>query len=132
MSEGPTVLVCGGRDFSDRSLMFDTLDDVFLNREHYHYTHADGNWLPFVTIISGGARGADALAKDYAAVNWCSFREYPAQWKDHGRAAGMIRNRRMLDEEQVDLVVAFPGGKGTAHMVKLAKARGIEVIEVEK
>lgn len=55
---------------------------------------------------------------------------HPADWKRHGRAAGPIRNQKML-EEKPEMVVAFPGGKGTADMVKKAGQAGIEVFVVE-
>lgn len=83
-----------------------------------------------MTIISGGARGVDSAAIDWAVVNWCPFKEYKADWQQYGKAAGVIRNRQMLDEGKPDLVVAFPGGKGTAHMVSIAKERGIPVKEI--
>lgn len=56
---------------------------------------------------------------------------FEADWHTHGRAAGPIRNRRMIEEGKPDLVVAFPGGRGTANMVNQARAAGIEVREVE-
>lgn len=58
-----------------------------------------------------------------------SFKEFPADWDKYGKRAGYLRNVQMLDEGKPDLVVAFPGGKGTAMMVKLAKERGVRVIE---
>jgi hypothetical protein len=57
-------------------------------------------------------------------VRW----ECKAEWKKYGPAAGPIRNQRMLDWGP-DLVVAFSGGKGTADMVRRARAAGVEVIE---
>ena len=51
--------------------------------------------------------------------------EMPADWTKHGKAAGPIRNQKMLDECP-DLVVAFPGGKGTADMVRRAMKAGID------
>ena len=42
-------------------------------------------------------------------------------------AAGPKRNQQMLDEAKPDMVVAFPGGKGTAHMRQIAKAAGVPV-----
>jgi UDP-N-acetylmuramoylalanine-D-glutamate ligase len=54
----------------------------------------------------------------------------PADCETHGRSADPIRNRRTLDEGKPDLVVAFPGGRGTAHMVSQARAAGVRVIEV--
>jgi UDP-N-acetylmuramoylalanine-D-glutamate ligase len=55
---------------------------------------------------------------------------YEADWDTHGKAAGPIRNKRMLDEGKPDLVVAFPGGRGTANMISQARKAGVEVIEV--
>lgn len=48
-----------------------------------------------------------------------------------GKAAGPIRNQHMIDTAKPDLVVSFPGGAGTADMVRRAKAAGVRVIEVE-
>ena len=107
------VLVCGGRDFSDAGKV-----DSVLAR------------FPIGQIVQGGAKGADRLAKEYAIRNHIQMREYPADWQKDGRAAGPIRNSRMLSEEGPDLVVAFSGGRGTADMVSKAKRAGIEVIEV--
>lgn len=127
------VLVCGGRDFNDYSLLSKTMDKLCLENNWYYGGDAGGedNWLPNVIIISGKAKGADTLALDWAAVNWCDTLEFPADWKKYGRKAGPIRNKQMLDEGKPDLVVAFPGGSGTAHMVRIAKAAGVKVIEVE-
>jgi hypothetical protein len=47
-----------------------------------------------------------------------------------GRKAGPIRNQRMLDEHAPDLVVAFPGGRGTADMVRRARKSGVEVAKI--
>jgi UDP-N-acetylmuramoylalanine-D-glutamate ligase len=55
---------------------------------------------------------------------------YPAKWDLHGKSAGPIRNQQMLDTG-VDLVIAFPGGKGTAHMVSIAKKAGVKVVEID-
>lgn len=107
------VLVCGGRDYND----IERFASVFL-----------GKRVTF--IIEGGALGADNLARNWALRNDVPFRTYHADWKTHGRAAGPIRNQRMLDEGKPDLVVAFPGGRGTADMVRRAKAALIPVHEV--
>lgn len=55
---------------------------------------------------------------------------YHADWNAHGRSAGPIRNAKMLAEGKPDLVVAFPGGKGTAHMVGIARKAGVPVVEM--
>jgi ABC-type Fe3+-hydroxamate transport system substrate-binding protein len=125
------VLVCGGRDFTNRALVYSTLDAI-ANKYNLWATPDDyGNSLPLgLTIISGAARGADRIAADYAVVNWTGLKEFPADWKRYGKSAGPIRNKQMLDEGKPDLVIAFPGGRGTANMVAQARRAGIPVIEV--
>lgn len=108
------VLVCGGRDYHDRDHIWNTLVSI-----------------PDVTcIIHGCATGADSEAMIVAEALGIKHAPFRADWHTHGKAAGPIRNQRMLDEGKPDLVVAFPGGRGTADMVKRAKAAGIPVREV--
>lgn len=116
------VLVCGGRDFIDLALFMDTMVEI---EEKYDL---DSNQP--ITFIQGGAKGADFLAKCWA--NYCGWTciEYPADWKKYGKEAGYVRNKQMLDEGKPELVIAFPGGKGTAMMIKLAKEAGVKVIEI--
>lgn len=134
------ILVCGGRDFgrvhpqNENSLeQYKFIMDV-LGRLMIKYSkeyNPKDNWLPTdITIISGGASGADSAAIDFAISNFTKLEVYEAAWKTHGKAAGAIRNQQMLDEGKPDLVVAFPGGNGTADMVRRARNKGIEVKEI--
>lgn len=116
------ILVCGGRDYTDKQALFDELDNLVAE---YHETSNGG-----ITIISGEARGADALASQWAAVRRHHYEGYPADWEKHGKAAGPIRNQQMLTEGKPDLVVAFPGGRGTSNMVTLAEMAGVPVYAV--
>lgn len=114
------VLVCGGRDFDDVALVEKTLTEM----------HAT---TPISVIIEGGAKGADTHAFRWASRgNRAGTETYEANWADYGRGAGPIRNCRMLDKGKPDVVVAFPGGRGTADMVKQARARGVRVVEVQR
>lgn len=110
------ILVCGGRDTGDFEI------PVFIEKLHS---------LKPTVIISGEATGFDALAKNYAEVFKVSYEGYPADWDTYGKAAGPIRNKTMLTKGRPDLVVAFPGGKGTANMIKQAKEAKVEVKVIE-
>ena len=106
------VLVCGSRDWTDETRIFQRL-----------------SLLPFGTeIISGAASGADSLAAMVAQTLGFTVREFPADWNRHGRSAGYIRNNEMLNEDP-DLVIAFWDGqsRGTAHTIYEAHNRAIPV-----
>jgi hypothetical protein len=109
------ILVCGGRDFSDYNLVSLTLNP---------YGCID------LKIIHGAAKGADSLAQRWAKDNGYPDEAYPANWDKYGKRAGYIRNVQMLNEGKPDLVIAFPGGKGTQMMINLAEAAGVPVVKV--
>lgn len=83
---------------------------------------------PDAEIIHGAARGADQDAARIARSLGIPETGYPADWKTHGRRAGVLRNLAMLDAPP-DLVLAFWDGqsRGTAHTITEAKRRGIPV-----
>lgn len=122
------ILVCGGRDYADKKKVYYTLDNLtgcYKNRP-YVLPKKD------TVIIHGAASGADILADSWAVTNWVKFEEYPANWGRYHKRAGYIRNKRMLEEGKPDIVVAFPGGKGTSNMVKLAQDAGIPVVDLRQ
>lgn len=147
------ILVCGGRNFGDIPMRLDGngperehINYIWKMREadfvrsclgayvccHSIYYNPDDNWLPGdITIISGGARGVDTLAIDWAIVHWCKFEEFKADWSLHGKSAGVIRNQKMLDVGCPDVVLAFPGGRGTADMVSRSEKARIRVIKFD-
>jgi hypothetical protein len=128
------VLVCGGRDFGNLDLGMDKIDEWnFMNDYLTERLKPSPTmpWWPEITIIHGAAKGADLNAHVWAMHQGCKVEQYPANWKAHGRRAGYLRNKQMLEEGKPDLVIAFPGGKGTANMVKLAKEAGVPVEIVE-
>ena len=120
------LLICGGRDYNNWAEFNRCVDNFLEERGHLEPEYQ----MPVdVKIIHGNAKGADSLADQYAVVNWTGLEVYPAKWEEHGKAAGIIRNKQMLDEGKPDVVLAFPGGRGTAHMKRIARERGIEVVE---
>jgi len=112
------VLVCGGRKFSDYQLLAQTLDALHCERA-------------FSLLIHGAAKGADTLAHEWAARNGVNISFYRADWNKYKKAAGPIRNTRMLTEGKPQLVVAFKGGDGTADMIAQAHAALVMVKVIE-
>ena len=113
------VLVTGGRDFSDFNLVVRIMDAL--------------DPKPGL-IIHGAAKGADSLADRWARLRGVPVREFKCNWRPNGvfdRAAGFKRNSTMLDQGRPDRVVAFPGGSGTADMVRIARKAGVPVTLVE-
>ena len=78
------------------------------------------------TIVHGACAGADRMCAMVARSFGADTEAHPAEWKKYGKAAGPIRNRQML-ESGVNLLVAFPGGRGTNNAVMTARDLGIPV-----
>ena len=108
------LLVCGGRDLGNLHAVWAALDLLHAVR-------------PVTHLIHGAARGADTLAARWAAARHIPATPFPADWSK-GLGAGHARNAQMLTEGRPDLVVAFPGGRGTADMVRRARAAGVETV----
>ena len=113
------VLVTGGRKFDRQDIVDKALDRVLSESP-------DG-----LSLIHGGAGGADACANAWAYARKAvgapvEVHSFPAEWRAYGLSAGPRRNQQMVDA-QPDLVVAFPGDKGTADCVRRAEAAGIKV-----
>lgn len=116
-----TVLVCGSRDYSNRVEIAGAMQEVF-NR-----------FGGFVQVVHGDCSGADAIAANEAKAMGFRVVPVPAQWSKYGRAAGPKRNEMMLRQFGPELVLAFSSKpyltRGTADMVRRARAAGVEVVE---
>jgi hypothetical protein len=110
------IIVCGGRDYVDADKVASVLGAV----------EAENEKPP--TLVHGGSRGADDLADRYARVHGWLIETHAANWPE-GRRAGPLRNQRMVDTG-ADLLIAFPGGRGTEDCAKRAEKAGIPVRHV--
>lgn len=108
------VAVTGSRDFND----YETLKENISNIKNISL------------IISGGAKGADSLAEQYALENSIDTLIIKPDWKRFNRGAGLIRNKQIVDSS--DMVIAFwdAESKGTAHVIEYAKKQNKEIIVV--
>jgi hypothetical protein len=118
------LLICGSRSFVDRRLLVAKLEKFLAA-------------LPAgtrVTVVHGGAEGADRIAGSAARALGCAVECYPADWKQYGMRAGYVRNQVML-ESGVDMALAFVDkpleqSRGTADMVGRCVRAGVRGVVV--
>ena len=101
------IAVVGSRSFEDYTL-FEKVMKTYLSE------------FDNVAFVSGGAKGADALAQRYAEENGVEMIVFKPEWSRYGRGAGYVRNKQIWQE--ADRGIAFWDGKskGTQHSFKLA------------
>ena len=108
------VLVTGDRHWKDKKMIKDVLSYLY----------------GIDLIIAGDARGADRLTHEIAKEIGIPSKEYEARWEKHGKAAGPIRNKAMLDSKP-NIVIAFHDNikesKGTKNMMEQARKAGVPV-----
>jgi len=109
------VGVCGGREFADAFLVARTLAD--------HVRYGD-------VVVHGGAPGADTMADRWARRNRRDLIVVPALWDSFEKGAGFRRNA-IIAALPLRLLIAFPGGTGTADMVERARSKGIPIVEAK-
>ena len=125
--DGKTVAVIGSRSFADKQMLNEFL------------TPRKGK---IKLIVSGGAKGADSLATEWAGEHGIPYLVFPALWRDPetgklDKGAGFRRNWHIIDS--CDMVLAFYDGasRGTANSLDIAKKLGkpvqiIKFIPIEK
>lgn len=88
-----------------------------------------GRYLPLgvTEIVSGGARGIDTCAREYAEKNRIKLTEFLPQYEKYGRSAPLKRNLQIID--YADLVLAFWDGnsKGTKYVIEQCKKQNKEI-----
>ena len=109
------VIIAGTRTFDNYGLLYEYAD--------YKLSQIQDN----IEIVSGGAKGADALGERYAREKGYSLRVFPADWAKYGRKAGPMRNRQMA--EYADALLAFWDGEsaGTKNMIEEANKQGLKI-----
>lgn len=88
-----------------------------------------GKYLPEDTteIISGGARGIDSCAREYALTHGIKLTEFLPEYEKYGRQAPLKRNITII--ESADIVLAFWDGtsRGTRFVIDNCKKMGVRV-----
>ena len=113
------LAIVGSRGFNDYSLLQNTIKSLSID---------------ISTIISGGAKGADSLAKQYAIENELELIEFIPDWNKYGLKAGMLRNTDIINE--ADCVIAFWDSKSIGTKDSIIKAKKsnklLKVLEYNK
>ncbi len=110
------IIVAGSRGFTDYPLLKDTLDQLFIHIDKKN-----------IEIVSGMAKGADKLGERYAKENNIPIKQFPANWLDHGKKAGYLRNEEMAQYATHCVVFWDNQSKGTKHMIDLAKKHRLQL-----
>lgn len=113
------LIIAGGRNYAD-----------YPKVQQQALAFLKERGLDTVTIVSGGAKGADALGEQFAKENGFPIERHNADWNQHGRAAGPIRNKQMA--KTADGLLAFWDGtsKGTMSMINLGHRHDLDVVVV--
>lgn len=96
----------------------DSFKDVEKAVAKFHKQHRG---VEISEVVCGMAAGADFLGRYWAQINHIPVKEFPADWKKHGRRAGYVRNREMA--KYADALIAIWDGesRGTAHMIRICE-----------
>lgn len=121
------AIFCGSRDWRDVTSIVDGLKALWTIAQRDFKLES----RLLVTVLHGGAPGADTIAHVQATKMGFLVQVEPANWKLFGKAAGPLRNKAMLAMKP-DIVFAFQLGasRGTQHMIDIATAAGVRVIVV--
>ena len=111
------VIIAGTRDFDDYGLLC----------RHTDYKLSVKRTERRIVIVSGAAKGADALGEQYARERGYKLVRYSADWEKYGKAAGPIRNDVMA--RNADALIAYWDGRspGTWNMIQTARNYGLKV-----
>lgn len=110
------ILITGSRNWTDKVTIAQAIREAWLVAGR-----------PYgVTVVHGGARGADYIADVYAKRLGFATEPHGAGWESFGKAAGPIRNKEMVDLG-ADVCLAFikNESKGATHCAELAQKAGI-------
>ena len=106
------TIIAGGRDIHDYQLVLDAIKE---------------SQFGISTVVSGGAKGVDALGERYAESMNLALNVFEADWATHGRAAGPIRNRKMAENAEALIAVWDGKSRGTKNMIETARKLGLMV-----
>lgn len=113
------LLIAGSRGFNDYERLVEYVN-TWISQHNYER----------IEILSGGARGADSLAEQYARERDIDFKLFPANWTLYGKSAGYRRNEQMAKYATHAILFWDGTSKGTKHMMDLCMKHNVDVVVV--
>ena len=106
------VIIAGGRDYHEYETLLEAIKE---------------SQFDITTVVSGGAKGVDALGERYADEMNKELNVFEADWATHRRAAGPIRNRKMSENAEALIAIWDGQSRGTKNMIETATKKGLLV-----
>lgn len=125
------IIIAGTRTFENYTLLSEEINNYVDTLFEVKAIDQDTQ----ITIISGGARGADRLGERYAKEKGYNLKIFPVDWNTYGKSAGYRRNAEMdkfAAEDKNGVLFAFwdTESKGTKNMIDVAKRYNLDVMEI--
>lgn len=112
MTNNYITIIAGSRNITQYNLLLEAISEI--------------DWKISI-VVSGGANGVDSLGERWAKENGKDVKLFPARWNLYGRAAGMVRNRKMVEYADAAIFLWDGESKGTQNCIMLAQARNLKV-----
>lgn len=111
------VILAGSRNITDFNLLVKAINKAY-----------DEEKISISEIVSGGAKGVDTLAEQFANEANIPITVMKANWGQHGKKAGILRNIEMANSGADALIAIWDGeSSGTKHMITTARKKGLKV-----
>lgn len=110
------TIIAGSRDITDYDLVVKGIEDSHFDIDE---------------IVSGGYRGVDALGERWAKENFVKLTIFNADWNTYGKAAGPMRNKKMVDYAEALIAFRLGDSRGTNDVIKQANKRGLRVYIID-
>lgn len=109
------LAIVGSRDFDNFTILSEAIDNFIEKHGEISY------------IVSGGAKGADSLAEKYAKINNIKMKIFKPDWKKYGKAAGIIRNKDIVDNSTHLIAFRINNSRGTTNSIMRAQKKKMYV-----
>jgi len=121
-----TLAIVGSRSFIDYSLGYLTTDEFVSELKESN--------IIVDSVVSGGANGADKFGRQFARSRRMGYKEHPEDWHNYGKAAGMIRNKDIINDADCAIVFWDGVSKGTKNIIEHIMSKGIpyQIIRFDK